>query len=546
MSIRVSDLAYAYPAGGELFFGVNFSVETGRHVALVGANGVGKSSMMKIIAEKLDATDGSARIDGTFLYMPQGVGYDANLTVRELLLRYAPPELRGPGQRMINAERRLAYGDDSAGLEIGDAINEWSEAGGYQLEAQWDASIRRVVRNTLLAIGDKPSSQLSGGELKQLVLDLAFSSSANVLLLDEPDNYLDIPAKLALENDLRTSKKTILIISHDRRLLSTATHKTVTLESSGAWVHGGSYASYPEAREHRLTLIGDELKRWRDEERRLYRHVKVMKERAKISPKLAAAANAAESKWKRFVDAGEPPAPVRDERISVRLRGGDSAQRVLNAKNLGLEGLIYPFSTEIRQGERVGLIGPNGSGKSHLLGLLAGAETPTSGSVELGNRVSSGRFTQVNDRADFAGNNVESIVTRLSGNYENSMKILARYGLQGRSRSSYDTLSGGQKARLEILYLELEGHNLLLLDEPTDNLDIDSSEALEHALDGFDGTCVSVSHDRSYLEKQDRFLLLGHDGRIFEILDFDAAIDAIVSVQPGKVGKLLTESAAFL
>jgi ATPase subunit of ABC transporter with duplicated ATPase domains len=219
---------------------------------------------------------------------------------------------------------------------------------------------------------------------------------------------------------------------------------------------------------------------------------------------------------------------------------------VLNAKNLGLEGLIYPFSTEIRQGERVGLIGPNGSGKSHLLGLLAGAETPTSGSVELGNRVSSGRFTQVNDRADFAGNNVESIVTRLSGNYENSMKILARYGLQGRSRSSYDTLSGGQKARLEILYLELEGHNLLLLDEPTDNLDIDSSEALEHALDGFDGTCVSVSHDRSYLEKQDRFLLLGHDGRIFEILDFDAAIDAIVSVQPGKVGKLLTESAAFL
>lgn len=542
MSIRVSDLAYSYPSGGELFFGVSFGVGPGEHIALVGANGVGKSSMMKVLAGELAATDGVARIDGDFMYMPQNVGYDGDLTVRGLLLKYANPELRDPGQRMIDAERRLAEGDDTAGIDLGNAINDWSEAGGYQLEAQWDASIRRVVRSSLTAIGDNPAAQLSGGEVKQLVLDLAFNSSANVLLVDEPDNYLDIPAKLKLEADIRASSKTILIISHDRQLLGAATDKTITLESSGAWVHGGSYATYKEARDHRLELIGDELKRWKEEERRLCQHVKTMKERAKISPKLAAAANAAESKWKRYVDAGEPSAPVRDERISVRLRGGESAQRVLVAKDLGLDGLIHPFSVEIRQGERIGLIGPNGSGKSHLLRLFAGTETPTSGTVVLGNRVSCGSFTQVNNRPDFMSQDVEQIVSRLSGNYESSMKILARYGLQGRSRNPYDTLSGGQKARLEILYLELEGHNLLLLDEPTDNLDIDSSEALEQALDGFEGTCISVSHDRSYLEKQDRFLMLGHDGRIFEILDFDTALGAIVSGSPSKSAKLITHA----
>ncbi len=542
MSISVSDLAFAYPSGGELFFDVSFSVKPGDHVGLVGANGVGKSSLMKILAEEQRATDGAVRIDGEFVYMPQSVGYVEGMTVRELLLSYAPPHVRTVGLRVADAEKHLAAGDESAGMDLGDAIQQWGDVGGYELEGKWDASIKRVVRSSLMNIGDEPSSRLSGGEVKQLVLDLAFSSDANVLLLDEPDNYLDIPAKLALEQAIRDSKKTILTISHDRQLLSSAMNKIVTLESSGAWVHGGSYATYVAARTARIERAGDERKRWEEERQRLYKHMKDRKEQAKISPRLASVASAAETRYERYVAAGPPPEPAKDERITVSLRGSASGQRMLLAKDVSLDGLIRPFEVEIRQGERIGLIGPNGSGKSHMLRLFAGTQIPTTGSITLGSRVSSGTFSQVNNRPDFMGVDVLEIVERQTGNYEAAMRILARYGLQGHSRRSFDTLSGGQKARLEILYLELEGHNLLLLDEPTDNLDIDSSEALEHALDGFEGTCISVSHDRSYLEKQDRFLLLGHDGRLFELFDFDAAMNAITSRNAGPKAKALNEN----
>jgi len=541
VSITVSSLAFGYPTGADLFFDVSFAIKPGEHAGLVGANGVGKSSLMKVLAGEEQPTDGAARIDGDLVYMPQSVGYIENKTVRELLLAYAPSRLRVAGLRLVDAERRLAVGDESAGMEIGMAIQEWGDAGGYEQEGRWEASLRRVVRTSLDVIGDQPSSRLSGGEVKQLVLELAFSAAASVLLLDEPDNYLDIPAKLALEDAIKQSRKTILMISHDRQILRSAMDKIVTLEASGAWVHGASYATYPEARRARIQRAGDERRRWEEERKRLFQHMKTRKEQARISPKLAATASAAESRYERYVAAGPPPEPPKDERIFVRLRGAPSARKVLVAKGVGFDGIIRMFDIEVRQGERIALIGPNGSGKSHLLRLFAGSQCPNSGTVTLGNRVSPGLFTQVNNRPDFLGEDVLAIVERLAGNYEAAMRILARYGLQGHARDTYDILSGGQKARLEILYLELEGHNLLLLDEPTDNLDIDSSDALERALDGFEGTCISVSHDRLYLEKQDRFLLLGLDGQLFELLDFDSAMAAILGRRAGPMSKSLSD-----
>ena len=177
-------------------------------------------------------------------------------------------------------------------------------------------------------------------------------------------------------------------------------------------------------------------------------------------------------------------------------------------------GLVEPFCDEIFFGERVGLIGPNGSGKSHVMRVLAGDAVPHGGDVTLGPRVSPGYFTQLNLRPDFAGRTTLDPIMEITGGLETAMRGLARYGLASAARQPYETLSGGQKARLEILTLELEGHNLLLLDEPTDNLDIDSSEALESALDGFEGTVVAVSHDRAFLRRLDRFLLLAHTGEV--------------------------------
>jgi ATPase subunit of ABC transporter with duplicated ATPase domains len=412
-------------------------------------------------------------------------------------------------------------------MALGSAIGDWSEVGGYEAEARWDGACRRIVRQGFYELADRPAVTLSGGERKRLVLDVLLHSDADVLLLDEPDNFLDIPAKRELEAQLRATKKTVLVISHDRDLLSDGVNAILTLEGNGAWLHHGSYATYGEARAQRQKKLGSALARWNEEEKRLRELTRVFKERARYSPDLAKRADAFETRWKRFRDAGPPPPPVAEQQIIMRLRGGDSARRVLDLRAVGVPGLVQPFTDEIHFGERIGLVGPNGGGKTHLMRILSGAEQPTLGEVVVGPRVSAGLFTQLNARSDFVGRGVLDVVEDRLGALQPSMSALARYGLQDAANRTYDTLSGGQKARLEILCLELEGHNLLLLDEPTDNLDIDSADALEHALDGFEGTVVAVSHDRAFLRRLDRFLMVLHDGTVLGLPDADTALAAL-------------------
>ena len=537
--IVVSRLSYAHPGGDLLFSDVSFRISSGEHVGLVGANGVGKSTLLKVLAGELSAVEGETSAGGIVGYMPQDVGLaDDQRSVRELLLSLAPRAVAEAGRRMLSYDAQLEAGDPDAGIKLGAAIADWSALGGYELEGQWDVACRRIVHAPFAELADRPAATLSGGERKQLVLDVLFSSDADVLLLDEPDNFLDVPAKLELEQRIRASKKTVLMISHDRAVLSRAVNSIVTLEGNGAWVHGGSYANYPEAREERQRRLGDAVRRWQDEERRLFGLMKRLKERARYSSDWAKRADAAETRWRRFRDEGPPPAPVTDFAIKVRMRGGDSARRVLDLRSVGITELVSPFADEIHFGERVGVIGPNGSGKSQLIRMLAGERPPDLGELVVGPRVSPGLFTQTQSRGDLRGRVVlEVVLIRVGGGgVQAAMGALARYGLAEAARRSYDVLSGGEKARLEVLVLELEGHNLLLLDEPTDNLDIDSSEALERALETFEGTVVAVSHDRAFLRTMDRFLMVLHDGSVLALPSYDSALDALTD--PGNAAQM--------
>ncbi len=528
--MAVSGLAYAHPGGDLLFWEVSFKVAPGQHIGLVGTNGVGKSTLLKILAGSLEPGEGDASVGGLVGFMAQDVGTeDGQRTVRQLLLSLTPHAIRAAGEAMLAQETRLAAGDEDAGMALGVAIADWSALGGYELEGRWDASCRRIVRAPFAQLADRPARTLSGGERKQLVLDVLFYSDADVLLLDEPDNFLDVPAKLALEQRIRASKKTVLMISHDREVLAGAVDTIVTLEGNGAWVHGGSYATYVRAREDRQRRLGDAVKRWHEEERRLYHLMKTFKERARYAPDWAKRADAMESRWNRFKAGGPPPPPVLDTAIAVRIRGSDSARIVLDMRALGIAGLLSPFSDEIHFGERVGVIGPNGSGKSALMRVLAGdPDIPSDGELRIGPRVSTGYFTQLQSRQDFLGRRALDIVSELRGELQAAMGALARYGLADAARRRYDVLSGGEKARLEVLILELEGHNLLLLDEPTDNLDADSSAALERALETFQGTVVAVSHDRAFLRTMDRFLMVLHDGSVLSYPAYDAALEGLI------------------
>jgi ATPase subunit of ABC transporter with duplicated ATPase domains len=537
--IAVSRLAYAHPGGDLLFTDVTFRLSGGAKVGLVGSNGVGKSTLLRIMAGALEPDEGEVALGGRVGYMAQDVGVaQEDRTVRQLLLSLSPVAVRRAGESVLAHEAALAAGDDQAGMKLGAAIADWSALGGYELEGRWDAACRRIVRDSFDEVAERPAVSLSGGERKRLVLDVLLASDADIRLLDEPDNFLDVPAKLALEEQIRTSKKTVLMVSHDREVLSGAVSTIVTLEGSGAWVHPGPYRTYREAREERQRKLGDAVKRWREEERRLYRLMKTFKERARYSSDWAARANAAETRWRRFAEPGPPPAPVSDATIAVRMRGGDSARRVLDLRAVAIDGLVAPFSDEVHFGERVGIIGPNGSGKSQLMRVLAGVREPDGGELVVGPRVSPGFFTQLQTRGDFAGRGVLDIVLERvrGGGVQAAMGALARYGLADAARRPYEVLSGGEKARLEVLVLELEGHNLLLLDEPTDNLDIDSCEALEAALDRFEGTVVAVSHDRAFLRTLDRYWMVLYDGVVLSLPAYDSALAALM--EPDSAGEL--------
>ena len=535
-SIIVSELEYGPPGSDQLFFDVSFKVTPGEHAAIVGANCVGKSTILRILSAQIEADGGEFSMGGTMLNMTQDVGMSRpDDTLREMLIEVAPVALRTAGRALVAAEKALADGTDD-GMGYATALSNWGDLGGYELETKWQASAQRSVKSQIDDLSTRLVSELSGGERKRLVLDLLLTSGADVLLLDEPDNYLDIPTRAWLEEQIKVCRSTILMVSHDRTLLERCATKIVVIEGSGCWVHGGSYVTFPEAREKRQALLGDDLKRWNDEERRLFAHMKIMKQRAAQNFKNATKANGAETRWEKFVAAGPPPPPVADQQIYVRLRGADAARRVAKLESVSIANLFLPFSEEIHHGERVALIGPNGTGKTHLLRVLSGQNEPDTGKITFGPRTSVGVFTQINNRPDFIGRECLAIVLDRISEEERAMKTLARYGLVNNARQKFDTLSGGQKARLEILRLEIEGHNVLLLDEPTDNLDIESSEALEHALDGFEGTVVAVSHDRSFLAQFDRFIMITDDGEVYALPDFDIALKGLT--EPDKLASL--------
>ncbi|HSP29133.1 MAG TPA: ATP-binding cassette domain-containing protein [Ilumatobacteraceae bacterium] len=519
-SIAVSKLAWKLPGGDELFRDVGFRVGNGDRVALVGANGVGKSTLLKLITGDLAASEGTISVDGELGVMHQLVGTADHpaTNVRELLVSIAPRRLRDAAERLDAAERRLA--DDP--MAYAESLAAWGDAGGYDLEVTWDECVTRAVGESFDSVAARPLRTFSGGEQKRLALEALLRSEFDLLVLDEPDNFLDVPAKRWLEAQLNDTRKTVLFISHDRELLAATATKIVTVEAWGAWTHGGSFADYADAktrhddqREHDRALYDDERKRLED-------YVKLMRERAKISEAFAPKLKAAETKLRHFVEKNDRPPEIREQRLDVRLRGSRTGKRAVICERLEIAGLTDPFDLELWYGERVAVLGGNGVGKSHFLRLLneaSGAEgsTPAPRSVEfdgvcrLGAGVVPGLFHQTHEHPDWAGRTLVEILYGHDVVLGPAMGMLRRYELHGCAQQTFETLSGGQQARFQILLLELSGATLLLLDEPTDNLDLVSAEALEAGLDEFDGTVVAVTHDRWFLRGFDRYVVFGDD-----------------------------------
>jgi ATPase subunit of ABC transporter with duplicated ATPase domains len=337
-----------------------------------------------------------------------------------------------------------------------------------------------------------------------------------VLLLDEPDNYLDVLGKRWLESRLQETSKTVLYVSHDRELLAQSATRIVTIEARTAWTHGAGFASYHDARGDRIARLEELHRRWNEEHARLKELVRTLQQQAAISPDMASRYRAMQTRLARFEEAGPPPDIPVIQDVRMRLRGGRTGVRAITCEQLELTGLMKPFDLEVFYGERVAVLGANGSGKSHFLRLLAGEPVAHAGQWKLGARVLPGRFAQTHEHPELVGRTLVDILWHEAHDRGKAMSILRRYELSGQADQPFETLSGGQQARFQILLLEIQGATLLLLDEPTDNLDVASAEALEDGLGAYDGTVLAVTHDRWFARSFDRFLVFGADGSVYE------------------------------
>ena len=401
------------------------------------------------------------------------------------------------------------------------ALSDWAEVRGYEAETLWDVCTMAALGVPYDRAQFREVRTMSGGEQKRLVLEALLRGTDEVLLLDEPDNYLDVPGKRWLEAQLKATKKTILFVSHDRELLSRAADRIVSLEpgpaGADAWVHGGGFATFHDARRERFARFEELRRRWDEKHAQLKKLVLTLRNQAASSPDMASRYRAAQTRLRKYEEAGPPPEPPREQDISMKLRGGRTGLRAVTCVGLELTGLMKPFDLEVFYGERVAVLGSNGSGKSHFLRLLAGGDVAHTGSWKLGARVVAGHFAQTHAHPELFGRALLDILWEDHAQDKGkAMARLRRYELTEAADRPFDRLSGGQQARFQILLLELAGSTALLLDEPTDNLDLESAEALQEGLESFDGTVLAVTHDRWFARSFDRYLVFGSDGVVRE------------------------------
>ncbi len=549
----MAGVRYELPDGRVLLDDVSFRVGEGAKVALVGANGAGKTTLLRIITGDLVPHAGAVTRSGGLGVMRQNVGaaIGDDPTVADLLLSVSPPRIREAAAEVDRYELALMETDDEkTQMGYAHALSEFADAGGYDVEVTWDVCTMAALSLPYDRAKYRTLGTLSGGEQKRLVLEFLLRGPDEVLLLDEPDNYLDVPGKIWLEGRVRESDKTILMISHDRELLNNTATRVVTVELGHAgntvWTHPGGFASYHEARRDRFLRFEELRKRWDEEHAKLKQLVLHYKIKSEYNDGMASQYRAAQTRLRKFEEAGPPTEQPREQQVTMRLQGGRTGKRAVVCEDLELTGLMKPFDLEVWYGERVAVLGSNGSGKSHFLRLLAiGGSDPDVehrpvGATKTGRASSSrcptparpssargcapaGSCRPTSTPSCSAARCWRSCTaatgrpTAAAGmGREQAARVLDRYELAHAGEQKFESLSGGQQARFQILLLELSGATLLLLDEPTDNLDVQSAEALEEGLAAFDGTVLAVTHDRWFARGFDRFLVYGADGEVYE------------------------------
>lgn len=513
-------------AGREIFSTLDWEIHDDRCVGLVGPNGAGKSTLLKIIVGELAPDSGHIfRAKGlTIGYLPQDVVLDPDRTVWQEALT-ASAHIARLEQELARIEARLGhpevYGDEKTLTRTLDAqarlLHEYEAAGGPGYESR--------IRNTLADLGfseadlQLPTTALSGGQRKLVGLCKLLVMRPKLLLLDEPDNHLDLDAKAALENTIMGYEGAVVIVSHDRYLLDAIVDEIADLENGKIRVYTGNYSEY--AYEKRTALLRQQ-QLYEIQQREIARMEMALK-RYKVwvqrSDKFASRVHAMEARLAR-VDRLDRPILER-RTMGLELNGWRGSNKVLEIRDLrksfDSNHVLCGVDLLVRHGERVGLVGPNGAGKSLLLRLILQQEQPTAGEILVGPSVRVGYYAQQHETLDYSQTLIDTVRRAAPMTEENAVAFLAKFLFGYRQATQkVGTLSGGERSRMQLALLMLSGANLLLLDEPTNNLDIASAEVLEDQLAEFEGAVLAVSHDRYFLDRVATRIVELEGGRLAE------------------------------
>lgn len=515
-------------AGRIIFSDLTWEIQNNQRIGLVGPNGAGKSTLMKLIAREISEDSGTIfRTSGlTWGRLEQEPQLPPGVSVLQAALS-ANPEV-------VDIERKLnSIADQMARQEIYEdakalekmirkqdaLLHQYEQLGGSHIESR--------VKETLVALGlDRHlwptlTEHLSGGQKKLVMLTKLLVLQPQLLLLDEPDNHLDIPSKRALERIIRDYPGCVVIISHDRYLLDEVATHIVDLENGRITQYTGNYTAYANERAIRRLRQQQLFNAQQKDIARIEaaiarfelwaslvvneRHIRQARSRQKMLDKM--------DKIEKVTDA---------KRMRLDLNGWRGSNKVLELSNVGLtfdNGLTLFNNLEMTvwHGERVGLVGPNGAGKSALFKMILDPERVTSGEVKIGPSIQIGYYAQEQETLDPDQDLITCIRESAPLTREAAVAFLLRFLFTYEQvQQPIGKLSGGERSRLQLARLVLQRPNLLLLDEPTNNLDIPAIEVLEETLNEFVGTVIVISHDRYFLDKTvDRIVEL-HDGRLTE------------------------------
>ncbi len=510
------ELAYGHHP---LLDGASLVIEAGERIGLIGRNGTGKSSLLKLIAGESQPDAGELwRSPGLRLaYVPQEPQFQPGHTVFE-----AVAEGVGAAQRLLAdyhaAAHAVAEGNEAAFADLERLSHELEAADAWRLNSRVEETLQRLALDAETTV-----ETLSGGLKKRVALARALVAEPELLLLDEPTNHLDFAAIEWLESLLNDYRGALLFITHDRRFLDNVANRIVELDRGQLREYLGNFSAYQEKKAEQLEVEAVHNRKfdkfWKQEEAWIRKGVEAR--RTRNEGRVRRLEQLRRTREARIAHQGQ---------VGFQIDAGERSGKVvaeLDHVRYGYDGreLIRDFSTTILRGDKLGLLGPNGAGKTTLIRLILGELKPQAGWIKQGTKLEVAYFDQFRNQLDDDATLVDTIspgsdYVEIAGQKKHVISYLEDFLFPAeRARAKVSALSGGERNRLLLARLFARPANLLVLDEPTNDLDIDTLELLEQLLQDYGGTVIIVSHDRAFLDNVvTQSIAFEGEGRLTEIV----------------------------